>query len=71
MQLEIFFLGILRVFYTLLFFSQPLYSQIFKGMVIAGGNLTQIDGDESTGYSKLGLNTGLGVMAALDKEEIR
>ncbi len=51
-----------------LFFSQPLYSQIFKGMIIAGGNLTQIDGDESTGYSKLGLNTGLGVMAALDKQ---
>lgn len=43
-------------------------AQIFKGMVIGGLNITQIDGDESSGYSKLGLNTGLGVMVALDKK---
>lgn len=44
-------------------------AQIFKGMVMGGLNISQIDGDESAGYSKFGFNGGIGVMAALDKTE--
>lgn len=39
----------------------------FKAEVIAGSNLSQVDGDETAGFRKLGLNTGLGVVLPLDK----
>jgi hypothetical protein len=38
------------------------FSQVFKGEVILGGNVTQVDGDEVYGYRKVGFNGGLGVM---------
>ncbi len=38
------------------------YSQVFKGEIIVGGNVTQVDGDEVFGYKKVGINAGLGVM---------
>ena len=39
--------------------SQPSYSQRIQGAVIGGFNLSQVDGDEIYGFSKLGVNTGL------------
>lgn len=43
------------------------YSQMFKGEVIAGTNLSQVDGDEAFGYKKLGLVGGVGVVAPIYK----
>ncbi|MBO4282025.1 MAG: outer membrane beta-barrel protein [Bacteroidales bacterium] len=37
-------------------------AQRFKGELIAGFNLSQVDGDEVYGYTKFGANMGLGVM---------
>lgn len=51
-----------------LMFSNKTNAQIFKGMVIAGGNLAQINGDEVYGFNRIGLNTGVGVMAPLNKK---
>ncbi len=42
------------------------FSQRFIGSVIAGGNVSQVDGDEVAGYYKLGVNAGLSVMMPLD-----
>lgn len=39
----------------------------FKAEVIGGTNISQVDGDETAGFRKLGLNTGLGVVMPLDK----
>ncbi|NVO18984.1 MAG: PorT family protein [Bacteroidetes bacterium] len=39
----------------------------FKAEVIAGGNLSQVDGDETAGFHKLGFNTGLGVVLPIHK----
>jgi len=38
------------------------HSQVFKGEIIAGANVTQYDGDEMYGFRKAGANVGLGVM---------
>src|SRR5574344_452088 len=43
-------------------------AQIFKGMVIVGGNLSQINGDQVYGFNRIGLNAGLGAMAPLNKK---
>jgi len=51
----------------LLFFSVSAYSQIFKGEVIGGTNLSQVDGDETYGFKKFGFNGGLGVVAPIHK----
>lgn len=42
-------------------------AQAFKAEIIGGFNLSQVDGDETAGFRKLGLNTGLGVVLPLDK----
>jgi hypothetical protein len=44
-------------------------AQIFKGMVIVGGNLSQINGDQVYGFNRIGLNAGLGAMAPLNKKK--
>lgn len=36
----------------------PLHGQVFKGAVIAGFNLSQVDGDEIYGFKKFGANVG-------------
>ncbi len=46
----------------LLLFSLEGHSQIIKGQLIAGLNMTQVDGDEVYGYKKPGLQLGLGAM---------
>lgn len=42
--------------------SAELYGQQIKGMVIAGGNLTQVEGDEIKGWSQFGFNGGVGAI---------
>jgi len=51
----------------LILFSMQAFSQLFKGEVISGMNLSQVDGDEAFGFNKLGLNAGVGVVAPLYK----
>lgn len=41
---------------------------LFRGMVTAGINLTQIDGDNYAGYSKSGINAGAGVYTMFGSE---
>lgn len=41
--------------------------QTFTGMLVAGANLSQIDGDELLGFHKIGLNTGLRANARLSE----
>ncbi|MBL7684396.1 MAG: outer membrane beta-barrel protein [Flavipsychrobacter sp.] len=42
--------------------------RLFRGMVSAGGNFTQIDGDNYAGYSKAGINAGAGVYTMFSNE---
>lgn len=44
------------------------YPQRFLGSVIAGGNITQVDGDEVYGYHKGGVNAGAAVSLPLDEK---
>ncbi len=44
----------------LLLATLPAKAQIIKGEIIAGFNLSQVDGDEIYGYKKGGLQLGLG-----------
>lgn len=37
-------------------------AQVFKGQIIGGINLTQLDGDYVVGYQKVGAHAGVGVM---------
>lgn len=46
----------------LLLLAFPAKAQIIKGEIIAGFNLSQVDGDEVYGYKKGGLQLGLGAM---------
>lgn len=54
---------VLLIFFSI---SSPLNAQIFKGMVMGGVNLAQMNGDQSFGFNKFGLNAGIGVMAPLN-----
>lgn len=56
-------------FFLLLFiiFSKSSYSQFFKGEVISGFNISQVDGDETYGFKKMGFHGGVGVVAPLYK----
>lgn len=44
------------------------YGQRFIGSVIAGANVSQVDGDDVSGYKKPGAVGGASVMIALDKK---
>ena len=37
-------------------------AQVFKGQLIGGVNLSQVDGDQQIGYRKVGAHAGVGVM---------
>jgi hypothetical protein len=61
-----------RIFALILFFlifwtSDKLFAQRIQGAVIAGGNLSQVDGDEIFGFNKLGFNGGLGAVVPFGK----
>jgi len=43
------------------------YGQTFEASIVAGINLSQLDGDKLSGFNKLGLNTGLRVSADLSE----
>jgi len=43
------------------------YTQMFKGEIMAGTNLSQVDGDEAYGFKKLGFVGGVGVVAPIYK----
>ena len=50
-------------------FSTTASAQLFYGSVIAGGNVTQVDGDMVNGYRKVGVNVGASVMMPLNKKQ--
>jgi hypothetical protein len=54
-------------FFLLLFISHNSFAQMFKGQVLGGMNISQVDGDEAFGFKKIGLNTGVGVIAPVYK----
>lgn len=43
--------------------------QVIKGTVIAGGNLTQVEGDETKGWRQFGFNAGLGAILPFGKNK--
>jgi len=56
---------------TLLFaFSLPLFAQQFRGAVIAGMNISQVDGDEVYGYHRVGAHVGLAAILPIKKWDI-
>jgi hypothetical protein len=59
--------SLLIVAFLTLASSSLLAQAFFKAEVISGLNLSQVDGDETAGFKKLGANTGLGVILPIDK----
>ncbi|MEZ5082305.1 MAG: outer membrane beta-barrel protein [Bacteroidales bacterium] len=55
------------LFFGFILISGTIYGQRIQGAVIAGMNLSQVDGDEVYGYKKVGLNTGLGALLPIKK----
>ena len=53
---------LLFIIFIPLFLPGVVSAQQFKGEIIAGFNISQVDGDEVYGYTKFGANTGIGVM---------
>jgi hypothetical protein len=47
--------------------SRPLCAQIIKGAVMAGFNISQVDGDEVYGFHKIGLNIGAAAITPIGK----
>lgn len=43
-------------------------AQVFRGLLIGGFNLSQVDGDEIYGFTKLGANIGAGAMLPFNKK---
>jgi hypothetical protein len=64
MSRKVFFLFILLV---IVFAWTEVSAQRIKGMLFAGMNLSQVDGDEVYGFDKVGFNTGLGAIVPLGK----
>lgn len=58
----------LAILFVLLFSALYGQSQIFKGMIIGGMNLSQVEGDEFAGFNRFGANVGAGVYVGLDKK---
>lgn len=51
------------------FFGSSLsQAQVFKGMLLGGFNLTQVEGDEVYGFNRLGANVGAGVFLPIDNK---
>ena len=56
------------LFFILLMLTHKLVlAQRIKGMLVAGMNLSQVDGDEIYGFDKTGLNTGIGAIVPVGK----
>lgn len=54
----------------LLALSSPLSAQRFKGAVMAGMNISQVDGDEVYGYNRVGGHFGLAAILPIKKWDI-
>jgi hypothetical protein len=54
------------LFLLLILISCGLGAQTFRASLLAGGNFSQIDGDDLFGYHQLGLNAGIRVVAVLN-----
>ena len=50
--------------------SFPLHAQRFKGAVMGGMNLTQVDGDEVYGYRRVGGHLGVAAILPIKKFDI-
>ena len=55
-----------NLFLLLIFCSVGLSGQTFQASLLAGGNFSQIDGDDLFGYHQLGANAGIRVVAILN-----
>lgn len=53
--------------FVLTAFASNGFAQMFKGEVIGGTNISQVDGDEAFGFKKFGLTGGVGVVAPIYK----
>lgn len=54
-----------KILCLIVFLSMSIFHcqvQVFKGQIIGGINITQLDGDYQIGYQKVGAHTGIGVM---------
>lgn len=58
------------VFLLLFFLSSSLHAQRFKGAVMGGMNISQVDGDEVVGYSKVGGHFGVAAILPINKWDI-
>jgi len=58
---------VLFLFFILVLMDLKVVGQRIKGQIIAGMNLSQVDGDEVYGFHKAGLNAGLGAILPLGK----
>jgi hypothetical protein len=54
------------LFFVALIFAD---AQVFKGEIIGGFNLSQVDGDQQIGYRKFGAHAGVGVMFPFELKE--
>jgi len=52
----------------LILFLPEAQGQVFRGLLIGGFNLSQVDGDEIYGFTKLGANIGAGAMLPFNKK---
>ncbi len=52
----------------ILLITEVSYSQQFLGSIIAGANISQVDGDEVYGFRKAGIHVGAAVSLPLDKK---
>jgi hypothetical protein len=57
------------LFLSIVLFSTLSYSQRFLGVLSAGMNLSQVDGDEVYGFKKVGLNIGPSVIFPFGKDK--
>jgi len=54
---------------SFLLLTTTVSGQIIKGTVIAGANLTQVEGDETKGWNQLGFNGGVGAIIPFGKDQ--
>jgi len=55
------------LFIISIFFTHSGFGQRIQGAVIAGFNLSQVDGDEIFGFKKIGVNAGVGATLPIGK----
>jgi hypothetical protein len=61
---------LLLIFILLLALSSSLFAQRFKGAVMGGMNLSQVDGDEVVGYKRVGGHLGVAAILPINNFDI-